>query len=78
MMKLKHTIRLNIEDRQGNKRQTMESGFMTLPKKILKKLFGEGALVYILRPDESVDTVELVLRKSTESNPKDTQGKENL
>ena len=51
---------------------------MTLPKKILKKLFGEGALVYILRPDESVDTVELVLRKSTESNPKDTQGKENL
>ena len=76
MRKLRHIIRLNIEDHKGDKRQILESGFMSLPKKLLQKLFGEGSLVYILRPDESVDTVELVRRKSTENDTKDTKGKE--
>ena len=76
--RLKHIIRLNIEDRQGNKRQILESGFLTLPKKILRKLLGEGSLIYILRSDESVSTIELVRRKNIENTQQATQREEDI
>ena len=58
-MGLKHKVRINIADRNGNKKEVLQSRSMNLPKRLLKFLFGEFCEVLVLTPGETVKGIEI-------------------
>lgn len=58
-MKLKHKVRINIADKYGNKKKVLESGYRSLPKKLLTFLFGDFCEVLVLTPGETVQGIEI-------------------
>lgn len=58
-MKTKHKVRIKIADRNGGTHVVLESGRVSLPKKLLTFLFGEFCEVLVLTPGETVQDVEI-------------------
>lgn len=58
-MKLKHKVRINIADRNGNKQNVLQSEHRSIPKRLLTFLFGEFCDVLVLTPGESVKGIEI-------------------
>ncbi len=58
-MKLKHKVRINVADRNRHKQKVLESTHLSLPKRILRFLFGEFSEVLVLAPGESVEGIEI-------------------
>lgn len=58
-MKLKHKVRINVTDDVGNKQTVLQSGISYLPRKLARWLFGENTEVLVLKPGQSVDSVEI-------------------
>lgn len=58
-MKLKHRVRINIADRNGCRQEVLQSGRMSIPKKLLTFLFGEFCEVLVLTPGETVQGIEI-------------------
>ena len=58
-MKLKHKVRINVTDDVGNKQTVLQGGIRYLPRKIARWLFGENIEVLVLKPGQSVDSVEI-------------------
>lgn len=58
-MKLKHKVKINVSDRAGNKQAILQSGTVSLPKRLLTFLFGEFTDVLVLTPAESVEGIEI-------------------
>ena len=64
-MGLSHKIRINITDDDGNKEAVLQGGICRLPYRLLRFLFGDMAEVLVLKPGNTVDSVE-VFRKVAE------------
>ena len=58
-MKLKHKVKINIADRDGNRQTVLQSESRSLPKKLLKLLFGEFCEVLVLTPGKTVQGIEV-------------------
>lgn len=58
-MKLKHTVRINIADKNGNKQEILQSEHRSIPKKLLTFLFGDFCEVLVLTPGETVQGIEI-------------------
>lgn len=58
-MKLKHKVRINIADRSGNKQEVLESGRISLPRKLLTRIFGDFCEILVLTPGETVEGIEI-------------------
>ena len=58
-MSLKHKVRINIADQSGAREQVIRSDVITLPRRLLRLLFGEPAEVLVLQPGQSVTSVEI-------------------
>lgn len=58
-MKLKHRVRINIADRNGQKQEVLQSEHRSVPKRLLTFLFGESCEVLVLRPGKSVKSIEI-------------------
>lgn len=58
-MKLKHKVRINVTDTIGNKQTVLQGGIRYLPRRIARWLFGENTEVLVLKPGQSVDSVEI-------------------
>ena len=57
-MALKHMIRINVTD-EKSKMQVLEGADRRLPKRLLRLLFGDFTMVYLLSPGQSVESVEI-------------------
>ena len=55
----KHTVRINIANRNGNKQQILTSTRLSLPRRLLRFLFGDFCQVLVLTPGETVTGVEI-------------------
>lgn len=58
-MRLKHKVRINIADRNGNKKKVLQSEHRSIPKRLLTFLFGEFCEVLVLTPGETVRGIEI-------------------
>lgn len=58
-MKLKHKVRINIADKNGNKQEILQSEHRSIPKKLLTVLFGDFCEVLVLTPGETVQGIEI-------------------
>ncbi|ARD98862.1 hypothetical protein V425_04205 [Lactococcus lactis RTB018] len=56
---MKHKVKINVTDVQGNKHQVLKGGVCTLPKKLLAWLLGENMDILVLTPCKSVQSVEI-------------------
>jgi len=57
-MRLKHKVRINIADKNGNKQEVLQSEHRSIPKKLLNFLFGDFCEVLVLTPGETVQGIE--------------------
>ena len=55
----KHTVRINIANRQGEKRNILTSTRVSIPRRILRFLFGDFCQVLVLTPGETVEGIEI-------------------
>ena len=55
----KHTVRINIADRRGDQRRILTSTQVSLPRRLLRFLFGAFCQVLVLTPGETVEGIEI-------------------
>lgn len=70
MKSLKHVVRINIADKEGNKQEVLQSRKIRIPKRLLTFLFGDFCEILVLTPGETVQSVviqELPRRSNKES-----------
>jgi hypothetical protein len=58
-MKMQHKVRINIADRNGNKKEVLQSEHISLPKRLLTFLFGEFCEILVLKPGKTVQGIEI-------------------
>ena len=58
-MRLKHKVRINIADKNGNKQEVLQSEHRSIPKKLLTFLFGDFCEVLVLTQGETVQGIEI-------------------
>lgn len=70
---MKHQVVINVSKPTGEKTPVLKAAQLTLPSRIIQWLFGEYTQVYLLKPGqtiESVDVKELEIGGTThEQNP---------
>lgn len=55
----RHIVRINIASRRGEKRHVLTSARISLPRRLLRFLFGDFCQVLVLTPGETVDGIEI-------------------
>ncbi len=55
----KHTVRINVANRQGEKHEVLKSTRLSIPKRLLRFMFGDFCEMLILTPGETVTGVEI-------------------
>lgn len=58
-MKLKHKVRINIADKNGIKREVLESTSRRILQRLLHLLFGDFCEVLVLTLGENVQGIEI-------------------
>ena len=58
-MQIKHRVRINVADRNGNQQNVLESRKLRVPQRILRLLFGDFCEVLVLTPGKCVQGVEI-------------------
>ena len=56
---MKHSVRINIADRNGHKERILQSGIVHIPRHLLKFLFGDFCEVLVLTPGQTVEGIEI-------------------
>lgn len=57
---MKHQVIINVEKADGEKVSVVKGAIRYLPRKIVEWLFGEYTQVYLLKPGETVSSVDVV------------------
>ena len=55
----KHTVRINIANRRGEKHNVLTSTRVSIPRRLLRFLFGDFCQVLVLTPGETVEGIEI-------------------
>lgn len=58
-MALKHKIVINVSDPMGRRSTVLRGADMKLPARIVRFLFGEFTQVYLLKPGQTVESVDV-------------------
>ena len=58
-MGLKHKVCINVTDALGDKETVLQGGIRYLPRKIAQWLFGENMEILVLKPRQSIQSVEI-------------------
>ena len=58
-MGLKHRVSINVVDPAGGNMNVMHAGTRRLPQKIIHFLFGDAATVLVLKPGQSIESIEV-------------------
>lgn len=54
---LKHTVKVNLADKKGNKQELLKTTSFRLPQRFLKLFFGDFDEILILKPGKSVEGI---------------------
>ena len=57
-MSIQHTVRIHVAQPDGNL-PVIKSGIKHIPRRLIRFLFGDCAEVLVLKPGETVKTVEI-------------------
>jgi hypothetical protein len=57
-MSIQHTVRIHVAHPDGNL-PVVKSGIRHIPRRLIRFLFGDCAEVLVLKPGETVKTVEI-------------------
>lgn len=64
----KHTVKINIVNRHGEKNNVLSTTRVSIPRRILRFLFGDFCQVLVLTPGETVEGIEInEIRKDDEN-----------
>ncbi len=55
----RHIVRINIASRRGDKQRVLTSTRVSLPRRLLRFLFGDFCQVLVLTPGETVEGIEI-------------------
>lgn len=55
----KHTVKINVANRSGEKKIVLTSTRLSIPKRLLRFLFGDFCQVLVLTPGETVEGIEI-------------------
>ncbi len=55
---MKHKVRINLVTNENKRQQLYADRTLSLPKRIVRLLFGEATQILIMQPGQSVKTVE--------------------
>ncbi len=55
----KHIVKINIANRRGEKQRILTSTRLSLPKRLLRFLFGDFCQILVLTPGETVEGIEI-------------------
>ena len=55
----RHIVRINIASRRGDKQRVLTSTRVSLPRRLLRFLFGDFCQVLVLTPSETVEGIEI-------------------
>lgn len=58
-MAIKHNVKINVTDENGNNVKILRGAQLTLPQKIIKFLFGDYRQVFLLYHGQSVQSVDV-------------------
>lgn len=58
-MALKHKITINVSDLSGRKSTVLRGADLKLPARIVRFLFGDFTQVYLLKPGQTVESVDV-------------------
>ena len=56
---MKHKVIINVTDERGNKTEVLRGAQMWLPRKIVEWFFGEYTQVYLLKPNQTIESVDI-------------------
>ncbi|MDW7797133.1 hypothetical protein SCQ32_09180 [Streptococcus canis] len=56
---MKHKVVINVTNEDGKKTPVLKGAIRKLPSKIIKWLFGDFTQVYLLKPGETVESVDV-------------------
>ena len=62
---MKHKVKINVADRSGNGSEVLRAGKLSMPKRIVKFLFGDFCEVMVLKPGKTVVGVEICEEQPT-------------
>lgn len=65
-MAITHRVRINVSSGKHRKESVLESGICTLPGRLVRALFGDATQILVLKPGQTIDSVELHERKEGE------------
>lgn len=57
--KLKHRVRIQVQDDNGQKRTVLKAGTKRVPYRLFRWLFGDFAEILVLTPGRSVEEIEI-------------------
>lgn len=66
-MMLKHRVRINVTDSNGNPTTVLKGAQMKLPARIIKFLFGDFKQIYLLDVGQTVESVDVTEVKKGEA-----------
>ena len=55
----RHIVRINLASRRGDKQRVLTSTRVSLPRRLLRFLFGDFCQVLVLTPGETVEGIEI-------------------
>ena len=55
----KHTVKINVANHSGKKKTVLTSTHLSIPKRLLRFLFGDFCQVLVLTPGETVEGIEI-------------------
>lgn len=55
----RHIVRINIASRRGDKQRILTSTRVSLPRRLIRFLFGDFCQVLVLTPGETVEGIEI-------------------
>ena len=55
----KHKVRINVTDGGKGKDRVLEGADVRLPVRLLRFLFGDFTTVYLLKPGQNIESVEI-------------------
>ena len=58
-MKLRHKITINVMDPDGRKANVLKGADVRLPSRLLHFLFGDFTQVYLLKPGQTIESVDI-------------------
>ncbi|MDO4662114.1 MAG: hypothetical protein Q4B36_03155 [Tissierellia bacterium] len=67
---MKHRVVINVSNANGEKRKMMEAAEMSLPKRIIRFLFGDFTQIYLLKPGDQIESVDIKEVKEAEKDVK--------